>query len=310
MALCHTNIPALLWVPSHFFSGYTVYARVWRASRPIIPYTSSKLLPETLSHFQLFLALFSGGLVGLLLGATGGGGSLVAIPLLVYVVGLPVQMATTLSLIVVGYSALFGAWQESRHQHVHLRAAFLFSLTGVIGAWIGAQGHKLVTESVVLFLFGNLLLIISFWTFWQKPHTGPPHPETGCAHQFSWACAIKGLIIGWTVGLLIGFFGVGGGFLIVPALMLMMDFPIRLAIGTSFLTIACISLGGILGHLHITQLNFLLTGLLLTGSFFGLWIGSRLTRSVSTMHLRKAVAILIGLMGFGLLLDTTLTLFF
>ena len=74
-------------------------------------------------NFDLLLALLSGGLVGLLLGSTGGGGSLVAIPLLVYVVGIPVQNASAMSLIVVGYSALFGAWQESRHKRVHIPTA-------------------------------------------------------------------------------------------------------------------------------------------------------------------------------------------
>lgn len=267
-------------------------------------------MPETLSYLQLVLAVVSGGLVGLLLGATGGGGSLVAIPLLVYVVGLPVQKATALSLIVVGYSALFGAWQESRHRHVHLMAAALFSLTGMLGAWVGAQGHQLVQETVVLFLFGNLLLLIGFWTFWQQPQSSPTSLETGCAQQFSWPCAIKALGIGWGVGLLTGFFGVGGGFLIVPALMLLMEFPIRLAIGTSFLIIALISLAGVMSHLKMAHLNIPLTGLLLSGSFLGIWAGSQLTRTISTVHLRKSVALLIGFMGFALVLHNALILFF
>ena len=98
---------------------------------------------------QYLLALISGGFVGLLLGATGGGGSLVAIPLLVYVVGVPVQKSTAMSLIVVGYSALFGAWKEHQRQRVHTKAALLFSLTGMIGAWIGAQGHQLVPTALL-----------------------------------------------------------------------------------------------------------------------------------------------------------------
>ena len=267
-------------------------------------------MPEALTYWQFFLALLSGGFIGLLLGATGGGGSLIAIPLLVYVVGLPVQKATTLSLIVVGYSALFGAWKESRHRHVHFKAAILFSLTGMIGAWVGAQGHQLIPESVVLFLFGNLLLVISLWTFWQQHQSTVTATETGCAQQFSWKCALKALAIGWGVGLLTGFFGVGGGFLIVPALMMLMEFPIRLAIGTSLLIISLISIGGIIGHLRMAHLNFLLTGLLLGGSFFGLWFGSQVTRKVSTAHLRKSVAVVIGMVGLGLVLDNGFALWF
>ena len=248
-------------------------------------------------EFHYLLGLLSGGLVGLLLGATGGGGSLVAIPLLVYVVGVPVQNATAMSLIVVGYSALFGAWQESRQQRVHLRSAALFSLTGMIGAWVGAQGHQLVPEALVLFLFGNLLLFISVWTFWKNYEGEQNDIPTGCAKEFSGRCALKALAFGWGVGLLTGFFGVGGGFLIVPALMFLMGFPIRLAIGTSLLIIALISIGGVIGHLKVAHLDVVLTGLVLLGSLLGLLFGAQVTRSIPTHHLRRGVAILIGVIG-------------
>ncbi len=253
--------------------------------------------------FHYLLALLSGGLVGLLLGTTGGGGSLVAIPLLVYVVGIPVQTASAMSLIVVGYSALFGAWQEYRHKRVHIPTALVFSLTGVIGAWIGAQGHQLVSETIVLFLFGNLLLFMGLWTFWQPHNKQSSDALTGCAKQFSWPCAFKASAIGWGVGLLTGFFGIGGGFLIVPALMILLEFPIRLAMGTSFLIIALIAIGGVVGHLNLASLDFFLTGLVLLGSVLGLVFGSRITRSISSHHLRRCVAILIGAIGLGLIID-------
>jgi uncharacterized protein len=247
--------------------------------------------------FQYLLALLSGGLVGLLLGSTGGGGSLVAIPLLVYVVGVPVQKATAMSLIVVGYSSLFGAWKESRQQRVHGVTAILFSMTGMIGAWVGAHAHKLVPESLVLFLFGNLLLFISVWTFWKNYEGEHNDIPSGCAKEFSGRCALKALAFGWGVGLLTGFFGVGGGFLIVPALMFLMGFPIRLAIGTSLLIIAFISIGGVAGHLKVAYLDYGLTGLVLLGSLLGLMYGSQVTGSISAHHLRRGVAILIGMIG-------------
>lgn len=253
--------------------------------------------------FHYLLALLSGGLVGLLLGATGGGGSLVAIPLLVYVVGISVQKASAMSLIVVGYSALFGAWQESRQKRVHVPAALVFSLTGMLGAWIGAHGHQLVPETLVLFLFGNLLLFISIWTFWQKHDGQVQDSPTGCAKIFSWKCAYKALAIGWGIGLLTGFFGVGGGFLIVPALMMLMEFPIRLAMGTSFLIIAFISIGGVVGHLNVAHLDLILTGLVLMGSLLGLVFGSQVARSIPSHRLRRGVAILIGVIGMLLVVD-------
>lgn len=260
--------------------------------------------------FHYLLALLSGGIVGMLLGATGGGGSLVAIPLLVYVVGVPVQNATTMSLIVVGYSALFGAWHESRQQRVHFVSAILFSLTGMIGAWAGAHGHQLVPDSLVLFAFGNLLLFISMWTFWKNYEGEHNDVPSGCAKDFSWRCALKALTFGWGVGLLTGFFGVGGGFLIVPALMFLMGFPVRLAIGTSLLIIALISIGGVVGHFEGAHLDLVLTGLVLLGSLLGLLFGSQVTQSIPAHHLRRGVAILIGVIGILLIMANARPLLF
>ena len=114
---------------------------------------------------QSILAVLSGAVVGLLLGATGGGGSLIAIPLLVYGLGMPVPKATALSLVVVGYSAFFGAWQAQRKGMVRGLAAVIFSSTGMVGAWLGAHSQHLVPSKVVLFLFGLLLCGISLWIF-------------------------------------------------------------------------------------------------------------------------------------------------
>ena len=89
----------------------------------------------------------------------------------------------------------------------------------------------------------------------------------------------------------------------MPALMILLEFPIRLAMGTSFLIIALISIGGIIGHLNLASLDIFLTGLVLVGSVLGLVFGSRVTRSISSNHLRRCVAILIGGIGLGLILD-------
>lgn len=252
--------------------------------------------------FQYLLALVSGGFVGLLLGATGGGGSLVCIPLLVYIVGVPVQNATAMSLIVVGYSSLFGAWKESREHQVHVVSALLFSLPGMIGAWVGAHGHQLVPETLILFLFGHLLLIISVWTFVKNYEGEQNDRPTGCAKTFTGRCAVKALACGWGIGLLTGFFGVGGGFLIVPLLIFLMGFPIRFAIGTSLFIIALVSLGGVFGHLGVAKLDVVLTGLVLLGSLLGLMFGSQLIQSIPPHHVRRGVAALIGVIGILLVL--------
>ena len=254
------------------------------------------------------LAIGVGSAVGLLLGATGGGGMLVAIPLLVYVVGVPVQKATAMSLVVVGYSALFGAWQESRHGRVRGLAALLFSSTGMVAAWIGAHGHELVSGEVVLVLFGVFLMIIGLWTFRHRGIEQQENGEDGCAQQFSLNCAVKALSIGFGVGLLTGFFGIGGGFVIVPTLMYVMGFPIRMAVGTSFLIIALISLGGIVGHLKLSDIDFSLTALVIIGSLGGMVIGARVRKMIDEQSLRKAFALLAGGIGVLLVLDNGLRL--
>ena len=113
----------------------------------------------------------------------------------------------------------------------------------------------------------------------------------------------KALAIGWGVGLLTGFFGVGGGFLIVPALMMLMGFPIRVAIGTSLLIIALISIGGVVGHLNVAHLDVILSGLVLMGSLLGLVFGSQVSRTIPSHRLRRGVAILIGGIGILLVID-------
>ena len=257
---------------------------------------------------QGFLAVFSGGIIGLLLGATGGGGSLIAIPLLVYVVGIPVQNATAMSLVVVGYSALFGAWQSSRSGEVRGLAAVLFSSTGMIGAWIGAQGHRLVQSEIILLFFGMLMIGISIAT-WRRSLIKPEaEQEKGCAQQFSTGCTIKAVSIGFAVGLLTGFFGIGGGFIIVPALLFVMGFPLRMAVGTSLLIISLTSLGGIVGHLSVTRIDIVITALVIGGSLLGILGGGYLARVVSGSTLTKAFATVAGLTGLFVVLDNTIRL--
>ncbi|GJL63493.1 MAG: UPF0721 transmembrane protein [Nitrospirales bacterium] len=258
---------------------------------------------------QTILAVLSGGIIGLLMGATGGGGSLIAIPLLVYVVGIPVQHATAMSLVVVGYSAAFGAWQQSRHGKVKGRAAVVFSSTGMIGAWLGAQGHKLVPADVILMLFGVLLLFISIWTLQARILKTDQHVDMDCAQHFSWNCAIKAIAIGFGIGLLTGFFGIGGGFVIVPALMFVLGFPIWTAVGTSFFIIALTSIGGIIGHLDVNHIKIELTGLVILGSILGMMLGTHMSKKMKERTLRQAFAILVGLIGLFIIIDNSLRLF-
>ena len=245
---------------------------------------------------QLFLALVSGGLVGVMLGATGAGGSILSIPLLVYVVGVPVQEATVISLMVVGYSALFGAWRKSRYHHVNGRAALVFSATGLLGAWVGAFGHKLINEETILLLFGILMVGVSAWSLGRRRRVVPDQVE-GCARQFSIKCVGRALGIGFGVGILTGFFGIGGGFLIVPALIGVLGFPGPMAVGTSLMIMGLTTIGGIIGHLEIATVQIGLTAIVVTGSFLGILIGTALSHQVDHRRFTTAFGVITGLIG-------------
>lgn len=256
---------------------------------------------------QAFLALCSGGIVGIMLGATGAGGSILAIPLLVYLVGVPVQEATVISLIVVGYSALFGAWRKSRMQQVKGRAALVFSSTGLLGAWVGALGHSLVNEDTVLLLFGILMVGVSAWSLGRGKRLSPDQAE-GCARQFSIKCASRALSIGFGVGILTGFFGIGGGFLIVPALIGVLGFPAPLAVGTSLLIIALTTVGGIIGHLELASIKVELTAIVVVGSLLGILAGTSLSQKIDHRRFTTAFGGITGIIGSLMILETLIHL--
>jgi uncharacterized membrane protein YfcA len=236
------------------------------------------------------LALLSGGLIGLALGATGGGGSLLAIPLLVYLLGMKVQPATVMSLMVVAASALIGVYQRRSSGEVRVKPGLIFSVTGAVGAWVGAFGHRFVRGEAVLLLF-SVVMIVAAWRMWRSSgQIDSQFTGESCAERFPRSCWVKVSLIGMVVGLLTGFFGVGGGFVIVPALTLVLGFPMRMAVSTSLLIIALVAVGGLVGHLQSGQVDWPLIGLLLLGSAIGMTVGSWGAQQVSQATLAKSFA--------------------
>jgi uncharacterized membrane protein YfcA len=260
----------------------------------------------TIDHAALAVA--SGAVIGFALGATGGGGSLLAVPLIVYVLAIAAQPAAAMSLVVVGASALLGVYQRKDSGDVKVKAALVFSTTGAAGAWAGALGHRFVRHEVVLLLFG-LLMVLAAWQMWRRG-TGPPQsaPHQSCAEQFPRSCWIKVSVIGFAVGLLTGFFGVGGGFVIVPALAVVLGFPAHMAMSTSLLIIALVSAVGLFGHLHAGQVDWPLTGLLLIGSVLGMSGGTWLMQRVSPAMVTKCFAVVAVLVAGVMILHNGLKL--
>jgi uncharacterized membrane protein YfcA len=216
------------------------------------------------------LALALASLIGLTLGALGGGGSILTLPIFVFVAGIPAQQAVAMSMIVVGGTSLLGAILHWRKGSFHLKAVLLFAATGVFGAYVGSCLTHMVSERVLLGIFAALMLVTGM-TMVRK-RTDEKH-QRQCRF---WPC----LLIGAAVGVLTGFLGVGGGFLIVPALVLFAGIETKAAVGSSLAIIALNAVGGLVGQSQQVSLDWWLTlsflGLAVVGMFGGLLVAEKI----------------------------------
>jgi uncharacterized membrane protein YfcA len=191
---------------------------------------------------------------------------------------------------VVAASALIGVYQRRQSGEVKLKPALIFSVTGAASAWAGALGQRFVRGETVLLLF-SVLMIVAAWRMWRSSgQSDSRFTGESCAERFPRSCWVKVSLIGVVVGLLTGFFGVGGGFVIVPALALVLGFPMRMAVSTSLLIIALVAAGGFVGHLSTGQMDWPLIGLLLLGSAVGMTGGSWVAHQLSPAILTKSFA--------------------
>lgn len=205
----------------------------------------------------VLVAAVAGALIGLSLGALGGGGSILAVPVLVYGLGQTPAQATTGSLVVVGVSSLMGAVTAYRAGHVLLGRGVSFGTVALGGAVVGARASSHVPEPVLLASFAVLMLLVGGLMAvrqWRGRHgrgdgpgagRGPALDDPIITFSPSFACqcprALKVLVTATLVGLLTGFLGVGGGFLVVPALLLGLALPMGYAAGTSLVVITLTS---------------------------------------------------------------------
>lgn len=261
-----------------------------------------------------WISLLCGSLVGFALGLTGGGGAIFAVPLLVYVVGLPGQVAVGTSLVTVGVTALVGFLQRWQAQLVELRTGLLFATAGVIGAPLGSWLSRRIPENLLLMAFSVLMLVIAarMWRQSQATDRILPVPATraddepgptcyrdpqGILHLTS-RCALLLASVGLVTGFLSGLFGVGGGFLIVPALITFSRMGIQRAIGTSLMVISLVSVSAVTSYLVSGSPLPLKTILLFaTGSVAGLFAGAGLATWLSGPRLQRLFALAILLVA-------------
>ena len=255
----------------------------------------------------LALAVAAGALIGLSLGALGGGGSILAVPALVYLLDQSPAQATTGSLVVVGVTALIGAVAAGRAGHVMLGRGGVFGLVAVGGAVLGAKASARVGEDVLLAAFAALMLLVgALMAVRQLYHGrhGPQHaarpalddPIITFSPTFACACprALKVLVTATLVGLLTGFLGVGGGFLVVPALLLGLALPLPYAAGTSLVVIAITSATALAARAGVGSAPDWSVVLVLTlASAIAAVAGARIADHADTRHLAGAFTVLV-----------------
>lgn len=261
-------------------------------------------------HWLLTAAF--GSIVGFSLGLTGGGGAIFAVPLLVYGLGVAPREAVGISLASVGVTAFVGFLGRWRARRVEVRTGLVFAAAGMAGAPVGSWLAGLMAEAVLLALFAVLMVVVAtrMWTQAAKAFAaGPPAfrpPEIAdlsrptcqrdCNGRLILTSRCAGLLIaiGVATGILSGLFGVGGGFVIVPALVLFSGMEIHLAIGTSLMVIALVSLSGVGSFLIAGRpIGVGITALFIVGGVVGMTLGSRLGRRVSGPALQKVFAVVI-----------------
>ena len=234
------------------------------------------------------LALAGAALIGLSLGLTGAGGSIITLPVLVYLAGVAPQEAVGLSLFIVGTAALVGAITRWRAGEVHGKAVLMFSLSGMAGAWIGSRLTHAVSPSVLMMIFAGLMLMVAVVML-----RGGAQRESAAAECRPLRCLGAGL----GVGVITGFIGVGGGFLLVPALVKFARLPLGVATGTSLAVIAFNSYAGFLSHYGEAPARWPLALTFAGLAAIGVVAGTRFAKRLPAAILRRGFAVLVLLTG-------------
>jgi uncharacterized protein len=247
---------------------------------------------------RALLASPLGFLIGLSLGALGGGGSILAVPALVYAAGQDPKHATTTSLVLVAVTAAIGMVPHWRAGRVRLGAGTIFGLAGIGGSLLGSHWNNAADPDVLLLAFSGLMMVAAYGMWRRVRHT--PQNVPLCALGAATATApspesiridpmtvLRVIVAGTIVGLLTGFFGVGGGFVIVPALVLALGFTMPEAIGTSLLVITVNSAVALTTRLHAGVIEWGTVIPFTIASLIGVLVGSRLARTRDSTSLQR-----------------------
>ena len=252
-----------------------------------------------MAQFALDLVLGFG--IGLSLGLMGGGGSLLTVPALVYLVGQTPQTAVTTSLAIVGANSLMGASFHRSQHTLNWKVALTFGGAGMLAAYLSAGLSKMMPETLIMIAFALLMVLVGGL---MLKRANKVSVELSVPRPFPIVIAS-----GAGVGLLTGILGVGGGFLIVPALVMLVGLPMQMAVGTSLIIIAMNSLAGFLGHAGDGSFNMPLTVIFTIAGLVGTFAGARLNKRLPAGKLQMVFAWFVIALALFLLYDNLSSLF-
>ena len=239
-----------------------------------------------------FLGFAFAGMIGLALGLLGGGGSVLTVPVLVYVLGVAAKPAIAMSLPVVGLTSLVGAGAHWRHGNVRVPTAALFGILAMGGAFVGAKLSVFLDGAAQLLLLAVVMLAAAVGMLWTRRGDRRERSEQTLPPRWSLLAPVA-----VAVGVLTGLVGVGGGFLIVPALVLLARVPMHQAVGTSLLVIALNSAAGFGGYIGTMNIDWAFLARFTAVTIAGALVGAAMASRVPVAALRRAFAVFLLAVG-------------
>lgn len=228
----------------------------------------------------ILAAIAAGSVIGLVLALVGGGGSILAVPLLVYLVGVPsAHAAIGTAAVAVALNAGTSLIGHARSGNVKWPCALTFALAGVLGAALGAETGKAMDGQKLLTLFGALMVLVGLSML--RPRSTADNPDVRLERSTASVLLPRLIPTGFGVGLLAGFFGIGGGFLIVPGLILATRMPLHVAVGTSLVVVTALGLTTATSYALSGYVDWLLVGLMVIGGLIGAGIGIPLGKGLA-----------------------------
>ena len=230
---------------------------------------------------MIIAAISAGIVIGLVLALVGGGGSILAVPLLVYLVGVSSPHAAIgTAAVAVALNAATSLAGHARSGNVKWPCAIAFAISGIIGAALGAEAGKAMDGAKLLALFGGLMILVGLSML--RPRSTADNPDVRLERSTASVLLPRLIPTGVSVGLLAGFFGIGGGFLIVPGLVMATQMPVRIAVGTSLVVVTALGLTTATSYALSGYVDWRLVGLMAIGGVIGAGIGIPLGKHIAS----------------------------